>query len=291
MSPVLVFDRDAPAAKGARVEARMQQARELRAPRTEVYGPAIPAVLSPSSLNEFAQTCQVRWFYRKVLGLPERRSAHLGLGSAVHHAITENFRQKMHTREDLPTAGAVALFRDAWARELDQITLEKGDDAADMKEAGEVMTRLYMERAAPQIEPAAVEKRVEGVIGGVPVQGYIDVLDVHGTIIDLKTAKRATGQAPAGYRNQVATYAMLEPGANGKARLDTLTKGKTVDLKPTTIAITDSDRHHTTRLYSIAREQMASGVYAPNRAANLCSRKYCSFWERCMADYGGEVKR
>ena len=290
--PVLIYDRDAET-KGARIEARIEQARELRARAAEpAPPPASPwQILSPSSLNEFVGTCQVRWFYRRVLQLPETRGAYLGLGSAVHDALAENFRQKIETRRDLPAEGAVALFRAAWAGQLDQITLEKDDDPADLKEAGEVMTRVYMDRAAPKIEPAAVELRVAGEIGGVPVQGYVDVLDVNGDIIDMKTAKRATAEAPAGYRNQIATYAMLAPGASGKARLDTLTKGKTVDLKHTTLAITDSDRHHTTRLYQIAREQMASGVYVPNRGATLCSRKYCSFWERCTAEYGGEVKR
>lgn len=287
--PVLVYNADSPAAKGARIERRIEEARALRASRTSE--PAlIPAVLSPSSLNEFL-VCETRWFYRKILELPERRSAHAALGSAVHAAVTENARQKMHTREDLPVTGAVALFRDAWSREADAATFEKTDNPADMKEAGEIMTRLYIERAAPAIEPAAVEKRVAGEIGGVAVQGYIDILDVTGTIIDVKTGKRATAEPPAGYRNQVATYAMLEPAASGKARLDTLTKGKTVDLKPATIQITASDRHHTTRLYQIAREKMASGVYIPNRGATLCSRKYCSHWERCVSEYGGEVRR
>jgi hypothetical protein len=46
-----------------------------------------------------------------------------------------------------------------------------------------------MEEAAPKIEPAAVEMRVEDVIAGVKVTGYIDLLDVNGCVIDIKTAK------------------------------------------------------------------------------------------------------
>jgi RecB family exonuclease len=285
--PFLAYDREAPAAKGERILNRIEQARELRAPRP---ASSFPAVLSPSSLNEFIGTCQVRWFYRKVLELPERRAAHLGLGSAVHHGIAENFRQKISTRRDLSAEAVISLFRAEWKQQLEQVTLEKGDDPEDMREAGEVMTRVYMEQAAPQIQPAAVEKHVAGVIGGVNVHGYIDILDVTGTVIDPKTAKRAGGEAPAGYRNQVATYAMLEPASNGTARLETLTKTKTVTYKPQTITISDADRRHTTRLYQIAHEQMGSGVYVPNRGANLCSRKYCPFWERCADEYGGKVK-
>jgi hypothetical protein len=289
MSPVLAFDSGSPAARGARLERRIEEARALRAPRLPEA--TVPTVLSPNSMNEFVQVCQMRWYYRKVLELPQRKSVHLALGTALHAGIMENFRQKMHTRRDLATDTVVGIFRDAWRAELQSVSLEKGEDPADIEQGGALMTRLYMERAAPQIRPAAVETHVRGVIGGVAVQGYPDVVTEEGDIVDLKSAKRALGQPAPGYRNQVATYTMLVPNASGKARIDTVTKGKTVDVKPSTIQITDSDRHHTTRLYSIAMDQMKSGVYAPNRAANLCSRKYCAYWERCVADFGGEVKR
>jgi hypothetical protein len=48
----------------------------------------------------------------------------------------------------------------------------------------------YTVTAAPSVEPAAVEFHVAGAIGGVAVQGYIDVLDVHGDVTDVKTASK-----------------------------------------------------------------------------------------------------
>jgi hypothetical protein len=53
--------------------------------------------LSPSQLNCFVHDCQVKGYYRSVLKLPEARDANRVLGSAVHEAIAENFRQKIAT--------------------------------------------------------------------------------------------------------------------------------------------------------------------------------------------------
>jgi hypothetical protein len=57
----------------------------------------------------------------------------------------------------------------------------------------------------------------------VPVQGYIDVMDVNGDIVDVKTASYKPSGVRADYRIQVATYAMLAPHASGRTRLQTLT--------------------------------------------------------------------
>ena len=57
-----------------------------------------------------------------------------------------------------------------------------------------------------------------------------------------------------------------------------------------TIDVTEADRRHATRLYQIAQEGMRSGLYVPNRSSMLCSRRYCSFWQRCVVEYGGEVE-
>jgi hypothetical protein len=40
--------------------------------------------------------------------------------------------------------------------------------------------RKYLDEAAPEIRPAALEQSILGEIGGVPVRGYIDLVDVDG---------------------------------------------------------------------------------------------------------------
>jgi CRISPR/Cas system-associated exonuclease Cas4 (RecB family) len=246
----------------------------------------IPSRLSPSSVNCFGD-CSARWFYRKVLKLPETRGAALGLGTAVHHALIENFRQKIETRVDLPAEDVRGLFVGALCDELDSgLKLLAGESADELKESGEVMVRVYMDQAAPQVQPAAVEEHVEGEIGGVPVHGYIDVRTIEGRVIDIKTAKRKpTGITPA-HRLQAGTYVLLHPEASGEATISTLTKTKTVALQQDSMTILPPDRKLIEKLYSITRDQMQTGLVAPNRASFLCG-KYCSFKGRCADDYGG----
>jgi hypothetical protein len=50
----------------------------------------------------------------------------------------------------------------------------------ELLELGETMVAKYINEAAPSIQPAAVESRVSGLIGGVKVSGYVDLLDPEG---------------------------------------------------------------------------------------------------------------
>ena len=54
------------------------------------------------------------------------------------------------------------------------------------------MVAKYIEDAAPLNQPAAVEFRVSGVIGGVKVSGFVDPLDTEGRIVDSKERAQAT---------------------------------------------------------------------------------------------------
>jgi CRISPR/Cas system-associated exonuclease Cas4 (RecB family) len=250
---------------------------------------SIPEVLSPSAVSCFME-CSAKWFYRRVLQLPETRGSALVIGSAVHEALTTNFRQKIETGEDLPTAGVQAVCRDSFERQLDEgATLAEGEDPYELAELADGLVSCVMADAAPMIQPAAVELPVEGLVGDVPVRGYVDLLDVDGNIVDFKTASKKPEGVRDSHRLQVATYALVTPQASGRAAVHTVTKTKTIRHYVDSIAVSDADVKYTERMYSIVRDQMASGLVAPNRSSHLCSRQYCSFADRCTADYGGEV--
>jgi hypothetical protein len=67
-----------------------------------------------------------------------------------------------------------------WARDqLDgkfgDIEPAENDDACGLKACSKLLLRTYMARATPASRPRPVELRVTGEIGGVPVQGHINV--------------------------------------------------------------------------------------------------------------------
>ena len=245
-------------------------------------------MLSPSQVRCFMD-CQMRWWFKYALKYADPPTGKMALGKAVHSALTQNFAQKVETQEDLPVSGVVALFRDAWARERDETEFRDDEDPGELGTCGEALVSKYMDEAAPRIEPAAVEMRVEGKIGGIRVQGWIDLLDADGRIIDLKTAARKPSGIESDYKFQIATYTQLTPGASGEARLDTLVKTKTPALVTQNFRVTEQDVLATTRLYPLARQSMKSEHMMPNRLSLTCSRRNCSYWRHCEREWGGEV--
>jgi len=245
-------------------------------------------VLSPTQLRCFMD-CHARWWFKYGLKHPDPPNGNLVLGRAVHSALTQNFVQKMETYEDLPLTGVLALFREAWAKERDEVEFRDDEEPSQLASTGAALVMKYLDEVAPTIEPAAVELHVEGEIGGVRVHGFIDVLDVDGRIIDIKTAKASPSGIEPMHRFQVATYRQLAPTASGKGRLDTLVKTKVPKIVLQTFDITDEDLRATENIYAGASQAMQSEHHMPNRLSMFCSRRHCAYWRVCECEWGGEV--
>jgi hypothetical protein len=249
-------------------------------------------VLSPSQLRTWMD-CQARWAFKYLRELPEPSNSNLALGRAVHHAIGVNFHQKVESGIDLPVPEVVRAFCDAWKAELETTPFQDHEDAFEIGVAGAQMVKTYMTDTAPGVRPAAVEIKVGGPsarIGGVRVQGVIDVLDVDGRIIDLKTARRSPSKIDAAQMLQLATYAALTPGAAGTVRVDTIVRNKTPKVVSFTGKLSQKDFVALERLYPLAQEGMRSGLYMPNRTSTMCSRHNCAYWRECEREFGGVVE-
>ena len=179
------------------------------------------------------------------------------------------------------------VYDDAWDAFSADASFSAADDIDELKRSGAVLLRKYLEEVAPEIRPAALEQQVIGEIGGVKVRGYIDIVDVDGTIVDVKTAAKSPSGISSDYAFQLATYRQLLPAANGKARLDTLVATKTPKLVKIEYEVTAADQLLTANLYPRVREGIREGLYFPNRNSNLCSRKYCNFADACCKEFGG----
>jgi RecB family exonuclease len=264
----------------------------IPAPRIDPASPEATAapgdVLSPSQVSNLMD-CSYRWYAKKVLKIPEPPAANQILGRAVHAALAANFEQKCDTRVDLPVVGALAVYREAWAVLTEGMEFRDDEDPDELGKTGEALVTKYMEEASPLIEPAAVEMRVEGVIAGVKVTGYIDLLDVDGRVIDIKTAKAKPNGISPMHRFQVATYWHLTPLARGTGRVDTLVKTKSPQLIQQTFSISELELRAIQTLYPEAQNLIRGGVHFPNRQSMFCSRRHCAFWRHCGQKWGGEV--
>ena len=244
--------------------------------------------LSPSQVRCFMD-CQIRWWYKYVLKVPDAPTGNMALGRAVHSALCENFAQKADTREDLPTPGVIALFREAWVNEREQTEFRDEENPSELAATGEALVAKYMDNLAPTIDPAVVELKVDGEIGGVKVRGWIDLLDAKGRVIDIKTAKARPSSIEPMHKFQVATYSHLIAGASGEGRIDTLVKTKTPQVISQNFQVTTEEMRAAQTLYPAAQEAMRQQRYMPNRLSMMCSRRNCSYWRHCEKEWGGEV--
>lgn len=245
-------------------------------------------MLSPSQGKTFLQ-CSAKWAFKHYLKLPDPKTGALLQGSALHDAVGENMAQKLETRKDLPMLGAIALYRNSWEAQRDETEFRDDESEPDLKAEGEDLVRRYMDDVAPTIDPAAVELPVNGTIGGVAVRGYIDLLDVDGRVIDLKSKKQKPSKVDFNDRFQVATYRALTPHASGAARVDVLVKTAAPQLVQLEFAVDQADLTMVERLYPQVQAGIRGQVFVPNRGSNLCSRKYCGYWRACEREFGGHV--
>lgn len=251
----------------------------------------LAALLSPTQASTFVE-CGAQWYFKYLVGLPDPPTSALALGIAVHDALGESMRQKMDTGQDLPAAEVSDYCASAWTAQLDEaeVQFKAGEDPAELERLGRALVETYMAEAAPAIQPAAVELPVHGRIGDVAVRGTVDLVDVDGVVIDHKTAARKPSTILKGdHLLQLTTYTLLAPGARGQARIDTLTKTKTVALVQQSTEITPGDVKFAKGLYEAVQTSINDGVFIPRRSSWRCSREQCPFWRECEDQYGGRV--
>ena len=227
-------------------------------------GAELGEVLSPSQVNTFID-CPARWYFKYVRDLPDPKTGSLAVGSAFHAALKANFKHKLEHGTDLPIADALAAYGLAWHDLQERTTFSEKEDPAELGRLGEALVAVYLQQAAPAIVPVLLERRLSGVIGGVRTQGYVDLLDVNGVIIDSKSAARSPSGISASYALQLTTYSMLLPGHTGECRLDTVTKTKTVKFIPQMFHVGAAQRQYASSIYPMVRDSIRQGVYLPKR--------------------------
>ena len=201
---------------------------------------SMPGVVSPSQASTFL-SCQARWYFRYMVGLPDPPSGDAVRGQAVHKLIEYAMRAKM-AGVVLEAGGLADAWEAAWDQAAEGAEFRAGD-VESLKASGARLAHKYVTEALPAIEPAAVEVPFSGTIADVPVRGIADLVTVVGMVIDIKTASRK----PSGLAAQIEHT----PGEVGRRLVD--------------------------RVYPLVAEGIAGGLYLPNRSSSVCSRRYCPF--------------
>jgi hypothetical protein len=244
-------------------------------------------VLSPSQVRTF-RDCGAKWYYKYALGLPDPPNGSLVRGRVVHQMAEAFFRAKLDGGSPGSRRSA-ASFDQAWDTAAAGAAFGADEDVDLLKRQAAMLTRKYLDEVAPEIEPAALELSVQGVIGGVAVRGFVDLLDTSGRIIDLKTAARKPTGVSADYAFQVATYGSFARGPTGRRAWIPWWPPKAPGGYAGVHGLAGGSEDDGEAV-SVGAGGDARGIYLPNRSSNLCSYKHCAFAAVCESEFGGRVK-
>jgi len=245
-----------------------------------------PDHFSVSQLTTYL-ACPRKWRLRYIDEVePERTSADLVLGGAVHSAIEWWQTARIEGRE-VDLAGAQRIFRADWDAGIAAPKVEfNGSTSAEMRILGAELVRLFVEHFTAQPPPEAVEERFEvalrdpatGMEHGLPLVGYQDY--VAGEVVgEIKTASRK--QQLSNWDLQLAAYSYAHRETTGcKPRLQVvqLVKTKEPKLEVTETEISDEQEAWFLEVAISALGSIESGAFHPTPSW-MCPR--CEYRRAC----------
>ena len=267
-------------------------------PSSSVAG-ALPAPLRQSSIKTYLK-CPRQYWYTTVQGMRTPQGAAAAAGTAMH-SVAEHFdRRRITQGAGVPTRGEVDEMAQNMTRDLlntqEVKFTEKIPTRDDVMQRARMFSRAWVDLVAPHINPAEVELRFDTEIAGIPVQGTIDVVDVHGHIHDYKTTGRRPNRdevlgspqvdmylgarAAQGFTNVGMSFRYLVWSGQTKTRpepvvsaVDIAVVGDRAERAP---AMAEELVHDVAGL-------IASGYFPRKTEGWHCSQKACDFYDRCMS--------
>jgi CRISPR/Cas system-associated exonuclease Cas4 (RecB family) len=273
-----------------------------------------PSRLSVSALRDYHQ-CPKRFYFKRIVGLPEPESPHAVYGTLVHtafyHAYAYPYADEGKVKWVL-TGGfdpdqALAVYDRLTAREkwdtpkdsheellfsiapaLTDLSIGKGrTKAMTGREGWTAHFRDMLSRALekPVESLAAIEHEVRYSMGGVEMLGYIDLVieGEDGLILaDLKTGYNAPSESELHLNDQIARYYVAMPEAKN-FWLWHMRSGNIYEVPRNDKLISFLTR--TDRLvYDLIHADVPDEVKFAPRFGEHCT--YCPFQSQC---FGGEL--
>jgi hypothetical protein len=242
--------------------------------------------LSYSSISKYLK-CGKQWKYRYIDKLQEESSEALLFGSAWHKMIKYELQEENNN------------LLDSWyavCEEWDGVKLPSpmSDELIQLGEKMLTSPDITKTIQGLSVQPESLEMETELHIPGVPVPiiGFIDMIDLDSTPIDIKTSGKKWSQQQADTSLQPTFYLaaleqlqMVKLPAKFKYIVFTKAKNPTVQILETTR--THEDVFALYGLIGEVWQAIQKEVFTPTDPGNWwCHPKYCGFWDVC--EYGGK---
>jgi putative RecB family exonuclease len=239
--------------------------------------------LSVTQLRMYLR-CPLQYFFRYACGLKMPPMGETALGRTIHETLKENYRQKIQSGMDLPLEQITDFFSDRWEKNAPEAVFSDDENAGHLKDDGIGLLAAYHKLVAPHVQPVAVEQEFLVNTGhtALPLNGYIDLIDDKGVIIDHKTTKRSFPVDAAAKDIQLTAYAMAHRALfnrpESSVRLDVMVRNKQPKIQQLQATRTQEDIDRFLRLIQQAERGINAEIFYPNENY-MCG--YCGYREMC----------
>jgi len=264
---------------------------------------------SKSSLKSLLEGCSWQWALRKVYGIEDHGSPQTAMGTGFHYAVEKwEKSQRTLSLEHMQGLAAEKSFEEAKKLPMEQ-WYEHGTDPQQVVDFAKESVRLWWEKPqqkGPTLREVAegwkclgVEAYWKGLFSSYdyPIHGFVDgVYESEENVIvtDLKTA---SSMRRWGYNQDMNVEAAMYLSLAEIARQDGLLPDKpavfeyhVVSAKEGKVRIVHMGALDAAGVDLLQQTLATAKVIEQNQAFrpkpewNLCSPKYCSYWQGCRVD-------
>jgi len=265
--------------------------------------------------------CPKQYEFRYVMDQIRPPAISMIFGGGTHKALEVTHHHIVDHDVPAPDEMLESAFSDKFEGEVEEKELgdsfeKEGVDKGRLKDEGYRLVRLYNKKIAPRVRPQVtkdaegkevrgIEKRFDIDIEGVPVMGFIDLIDVASDTIlspeerqmmltkgievpsdmstvvaDFKTKVKSYSQADADSALQLSLYSLAE--GVPFVRYDQLLRQQMPKIKRITSKRGSADHAWLKEVYIHVAKAITAGVFPPTDPTNwVCSKKWCGYWHAC----------
>ncbi|GAH89369.1 unnamed protein product, partial [marine sediment metagenome] len=248
---------------------------------------------SYSQLNIFCQ-CQRKYEFQYIDKIRTSINGNLLRGDAYHKAIAHAYTNIVIYKEKPGIDEVLGVYSDVWDKRLkDRITIDDGEmidipsvdfrdkDPGKMKDEGIVLVRIYYDTILPKIIPVEVEVRKTALYEGIPLLGYMDLIDFGGIVIDHKVKAKSFSEGELAKDLQSSFYGLILGRGRIEIHFHTALAVKEPYIKIVPIYRNKNDIDWVGALTVSAWKQIGTGIFTPSSAGWWCSPTECPYWGYC----------
>jgi putative RecB family exonuclease len=255
----------------------------------------MPDYFSFTQVNMFLR-CAMQYQFRYVEGLKVPPSGAMTLGWAVDDGLSENYRQKIVTHEDLVVSDVVGLYEEAFDGRKDE-TDWRDDDPGVLKDEGVGLVKVYYDEVCPTVQPVEVQETVHVTLDGIEKDFVVipDIIDDREQIRDIKTSAKSPAKGALDKDMQPTAQALGYRVKNEKPekniRFDWAVRTKKPKVVSLETARTEEDIGAFLWRIGQVNAAIEKEQFFPTNPTNWwCSEKWCGYWFQCEGG-GKRVER